>query len=1021
MLSRDAFANPPSRFRPIPFWFWNSKMRIEEIESQIRDFHEKGLGGFFIHARFGLETEYLSREWMECVKHAVKVASELDMEVWLYDENGFPSGIGDLKVSRVPEYRSRFIDLTEADAASEAEIELHLPPGDVLMAYAYPRSEPGGERIDLASSISGGVLKWRAPRGEWSMAIYSKRVLEDPNDVVFGVDYLNPEAMRYFLDLTLEPYTRAVGERFGRTIKGIFTDEPTLLPWHHDINWYGQREHTRVVVWDDRIEPRMRSRTGLDAGAFLPHLFFEIDEHTPEVRRAFWRTVADLYVEAFFKPYSERCERLNLKLTGHVLFEEGLYINTDFQADITELLSTMHIPGADHLGEVTETPYGGFSNVPRHLTNLQGQKLVASIAHHAGREAVISETYGCAGWGLSFEKMKWIADWQYSLGINMLCPHALFYSIEGFRKSDAPPSENHMAAWKHYRCFADYIGRLSYALREGSHAANVALFYPLREFWGRHAIGRIGEEDRVLSDSFDLCASSLPRLHADYDILSEQALASAQVAQGKLRVRDEEYSVLIAPPFSIEGRAMEVVREFLETGGTWILPPTTRGEPEREQIDREIALMRGSVSGDLADRWAREVEEQWPKRPRHVALGGGDGEPTVIATLAGTTDPEGVMRALEGALDEVSARDITLHSIEGEPLPDVRYVHRKLDDGHVYFITNTSGQAVHASITLTTPGAVEEWNPETGEVRPAAVYEADDARVRLERGFAPYGSTLYVVHAGRHAVPAARIEARREEVMVLPDEWLFAIEQPNALILGEWSLKTRVHSSGEEYIYATSFACRHLPPRLLLMLDDIEYRASLMGGMDLTIEVNGTRWRRPEFGWYLDRGFKTLDISSAVLLGENSLTVVINHSAWSGQPHLISAPAALLGDFAVDPATRDILAPTGVVTGGSWTEAGYPFFSGTGVYTQRFHAPAPREGARSILAIDDVRDSVEIVLNGRSVDVRLWQPWEADVTQALKEGENVLSLKVTNSMLNFLEAHPTPSGLMGRVRIEAED
>ena len=183
-------------------------MRRDEIEAQIRDFHEKGIGGFFIHARFGLETEYLSQGWMECIERAVAVAEELGMEVWLYDENAFPSGIGDLKVSRVREFRSKFIDLDES--------------GD-------------------------------AP-------VYSKRVLEDPNDVVFGVDYLNPDAMQAFFDLTLKPYEQALGKHFGKTIKGIFTDEPTLLPWHHNINWYGQREHTRVVVWDDRIEAEMMRR-----------------------------------------------------------------------------------------------------------------------------------------------------------------------------------------------------------------------------------------------------------------------------------------------------------------------------------------------------------------------------------------------------------------------------------------------------------------------------------------------------------------------------------------------------------------------------------------------------------------------------------------------------------------------------------------------------------------------------------------------------------------------------------------
>lgn len=960
MLSPDVFANPPSKYRPIPFWFWNSKMRRGEVEAQIRDFHAKGIGGFFIHARFGLETEYLSEEWMDCIAHAVEIAQELGMEVWLYDENGFPSGIGDLKVSRVPDYRSKFVDVTEGEYSAGETVELELPSGDVMMAYAYRRGAPAGERIDLTSFVADNRLTWTAPEGDWSVVVYSKRMLEDPNDVIFGVDYLNPDAMRAYFDFTLDPYEKALGQHFGKTIKGIFTDEPTLLPWHHDIEWYGLRKHTRVVVWDDLIETEMISRVKMDARAFLPHLFFDVDASTPKVRRAFWQVVSDLYMKAFFLPYSQWCEKHNLKLTGHVLFEEGLYINTDFQADIAASLSQFHIPGTDHLGEVTEVPYGGFCNTPRQLTNLQGEKLVTSIAHLNGREAAISETYGCAGWGLSFEKMKWMADWQYSLGVNMLCPHAVFYSIEGFRKSDAPPSENHMAAWKHYRKFGDYIGRLSYALREGRHVAKVALLYPLREFWGEHTVGREGEDDRATSDSFDLCASVLPRLHFDYDIIPEQALASAKIADGRICIHDEEYEVLIAPPSVMEGRAKDAVQQFVTAGGRWIQPPTS------------------------------------------------------------SKGREAVADELDAALRQAIAPDVEIVSIDDGPLPDVRYVHREAEGKHVFFLINTSESAANTDISLETTGAVELWDPEAGEVAPAAGVELADGRLRIRHDFAPYGSAIYVVDAAKPTQSSPRVEVKREEVMIFPDDWRFHTEEPNALILGEWTFKPRIHGAGEEYTYNTTSNCEHVPEKLLLMLDDVEYRASLMGRMDLTVDVNGQRWHRPEFGWYLDKGFKSLDIAGALKQGENSVSVIIQHSAWSGQPHVLNAPPVLLGDFTCDPASRTLRRPVTTAKAGSWTEFGYPFLSGTGVYTQTFRLSKDQMRGRLMVAVDALRDSVEIIVNGKTADVRLWQPWEADVTDLVHEGENDLTVKVTNSMVNFIEAQARPSGLMGRVRLVSE-
>ena len=59
--------NPGNTFTPIPFWFWNDKLDKDELVRQIDDFHKKGVDGFVIHPRLGLETEYLSDEYFEMV------------------------------------------------------------------------------------------------------------------------------------------------------------------------------------------------------------------------------------------------------------------------------------------------------------------------------------------------------------------------------------------------------------------------------------------------------------------------------------------------------------------------------------------------------------------------------------------------------------------------------------------------------------------------------------------------------------------------------------------------------------------------------------------------------------------------------------------------------------------------------------------------------------------------------------------------------------------------------------------
>ncbi|MBQ7726327.1 MAG: hypothetical protein IJT66_04205, partial [Clostridia bacterium] len=79
-------------YRSLPFWSWNDRLEEKELLRQIEWMNENKIGGFFMHARSGLKTEYLSDEWMRAIKACAAKAKELGMEAWIYDENGWPSG-----------------------------------------------------------------------------------------------------------------------------------------------------------------------------------------------------------------------------------------------------------------------------------------------------------------------------------------------------------------------------------------------------------------------------------------------------------------------------------------------------------------------------------------------------------------------------------------------------------------------------------------------------------------------------------------------------------------------------------------------------------------------------------------------------------------------------------------------------------------------------------------------------------------------------------------------------------------
>ena len=115
--------NPPARNRPVPFWSWNDKLEADECVRQIELMHEQGIGGFFMHARGGLLTEYLSKEWFEVTEACVKAAERLGMNAWAYDEDGWPSGFGGGLVNgKGLEYQQKYLRLKGPEAISIAAV-----------------------------------------------------------------------------------------------------------------------------------------------------------------------------------------------------------------------------------------------------------------------------------------------------------------------------------------------------------------------------------------------------------------------------------------------------------------------------------------------------------------------------------------------------------------------------------------------------------------------------------------------------------------------------------------------------------------------------------------------------------------------------------------------------------------------------------------------------------------------------------------------------------------------------------
>ena len=116
------FTNPPRQYSSAPLWVWNDMLTEEQIVSTMHDLAGQKVKQVFVHPRPGLMTPYLSDDWFRLWKVALKEAERLDMNVWIYDENSYPSGFaGGLVPEAMPESRGLGLHFSETKSPPKTD------------------------------------------------------------------------------------------------------------------------------------------------------------------------------------------------------------------------------------------------------------------------------------------------------------------------------------------------------------------------------------------------------------------------------------------------------------------------------------------------------------------------------------------------------------------------------------------------------------------------------------------------------------------------------------------------------------------------------------------------------------------------------------------------------------------------------------------------------------------------------------------------------------------------------------
>ena len=557
-LNIDLFRQPTVHYRSIPFWSWNCRVTKELIDEQLPIFKQMGFGGVDIHPRSGLDTVYLSDDYMELIRYTVKKCKELGLLCWLYDDDRFPSGAADGLVTQDPRFRQRCLLLTENPQSDffpdqpsfENAIEQgQIPKGWRAATYAVGK----GKARRLA--------KTEMP-GEGETLRYAYVMLLEPEDWFQGqtyVDVMNPAAVRRFIDITHEVYDREVGSDFGDAVAAIFTDEPRMETRtnRHPKQLKSADDHGDVIIpWSDALREKLLKGNRIDLLDIAPALVWELPESNI-ARYTFRNAAGEQFVTAFLDQIAAWCKDHHILMTGHVLSEDTLSAQAASLGDCMRCYRSMDVPGIDVLCD--DRPF---------LT----AKQASSVAHQMDREGVTSELYGVTEWNCDFKTFKSQGDWQAALGVTARVPHLSWMSMEGEAKRDWPGSIFYQSPyWKEFSSVEDYFARLNTVLTRGKPIIDIAVLHPVESMWLH--LGNQADTLQVRQEMdarFDVLVQGLLVRQKDFDLISEALLPSQQPFSDRqgLHVGKMTYHAVIVPEMdTIRSTTLEVLKQFHQQGG----------------------------------------------------------------------------------------------------------------------------------------------------------------------------------------------------------------------------------------------------------------------------------------------------------------------------------------------------------------------------------------------------------------------------------------------------------------------
>ncbi|MEQ8674872.1 MAG: hypothetical protein RIC84_16765 [Aggregatilineales bacterium] len=620
---------PPTEFSLAPFWFWNDELTEAELMRQLDEFQSHGVDAFVLHPRVGLPRHmgWMSQALLEKMHFAIKQAEQRGMWVILYDEGMYPSGSASGQVvAENPDYHCRGLVRINLDTAQpesmqsgvriDANGEITLTDEQTLVAEVSYK----GQRYAIVDRPVDSVIR--------GLHFEHEDTDEPPEDNPPATDLLNPDAVACFIRLVYERYFQEFKPYFGTTIRAIFTDEPMLL---------GRPRESDILPGTRDILDHVNAYLGYDFTPNLPALW-EVD--APQtIHEAYERAVEARFEATYYTQLYAWCAAHQIALTGHPA-----------EPDATRHLRYFHIPGQDIVWRQVE---------PDHVSALEGRqstqaKAAASMMVHGIRRRNANEFCGAFGHELTFEEMRWLANWLLIRGCNLLIPHAFYYSVRGSRKHERPPDVGLHSAWwdTHFTAFARACRRLCWLNTDSQPVCHVAI---------------LGAHHQLPFRAAKACFQN----QIDFHYLdADDLLNNTQVVGDEIHIAGQHYPILI-----VDSDLHQEAQSWLDTHSSsvnivyWTEEAGACIEKARQLLPRQQGLRIETDSNGLRVRHVQKAGLDWyilfneASAPCEVTISNyGNGEIIMLDPYSESTPFTGNKLQLEGH----ECRVLIADSLNGE-------------------------------------------------------------------------------------------------------------------------------------------------------------------------------------------------------------------------------------------------------------------------------------------------------------------------------------------------------------------